>query len=112
LAVRRIKHAHHEHHHYREGSFHTQTSRLELPAIDIEDSVHAAFSKIGFTPLSLPKNKKTGTDNSVAGFTIRSLMPVVTTLGNQFIASTNAQSSTAFSAQCMPGAKMSQWRES
>jgi hypothetical protein len=32
--------------------------------------------------------KKTGTENSVAGFTTRSLTPVVTTLGCQFIAST------------------------
>jgi hypothetical protein len=34
------------------------------------------------------QNKKTGTENSVAGFTIRSLIPVVTKLGCQFIAST------------------------
>jgi len=34
------------------------------------------------------KTKKPAQNNSVAGFTIRSLMPVVTTLGYQFIAST------------------------
>jgi hypothetical protein len=32
--------------------------------------------------------QKTGTENSVAGFTIRSLIPLVTKLGCQFIAST------------------------
>jgi hypothetical protein len=36
-----------------------------------------------------PKNKKPAQNNSVAGFTTRSLIPVVTTLGYQFIASTN-----------------------
>jgi len=34
--------------------------------------------------------KKTGTQYSVAGFTICSLIPVVTTWGYQFIASTHA----------------------
>jgi hypothetical protein len=33
-------------------------------------------------------HKKTGTDNSVAGFTIRSLLPLVTISGMQFLAST------------------------
>jgi hypothetical protein len=35
-----------------------------------------------------PKQKKPAQKNSVAGFTIRSLIPVVTKLGCQFIAST------------------------
>ena len=39
-------------------------------------------------PLAIAKQKKTGTEFSVAGFTTRSLTPVVTTLGCQFIAST------------------------
>jgi len=39
--------------------------------------------------------KKTGTEKSVAGFTIRSLTPVVTTWGYQFIASTHLAASTA-----------------
>jgi hypothetical protein len=39
-------------------------------------------------PRSFSKTKKPAQKNSVAGFTIRSLTPVVTTLGYQFIAST------------------------
>jgi hypothetical protein len=39
--------------------------------------------------VSLMGQKKTGTEFSVAGFTICSLIPVVTTLGYQFIASTS-----------------------
>jgi len=35
------------------------------------------------------QQKKTGTEISVAGFTIRSLIPVVTNWGYQFIASTH-----------------------
>jgi hypothetical protein len=34
------------------------------------------------------RHKKTGSENSVAGFTIRSLLPLVTMSGIQFIAST------------------------
>jgi hypothetical protein len=45
--------------------------------------------------------KKTGTEFLFAGFTIRSLMPVVTTLGNQFIASTCNQSAVG-SARAVP----------
>jgi hypothetical protein len=60
-------------------------------AIDIEDSVSIASSNIGFTLLSLAQIKKPAQKNSVAGFTIRSLTPVVTTLGYQFIASTMCQ---------------------
>jgi hypothetical protein len=40
-----------------------------------------------FTPLRTRFAKKNRHRISVAGFTIRSLTPVVTTLGNQFIAS-------------------------
>jgi hypothetical protein len=53
-----------------------------------EDSLSISSSNDGFTLLSFAK-KKPAQKNSVAGFTIRSLMPVVTTLGAQFIASTS-----------------------
>jgi hypothetical protein len=49
------------------------------------------FCRIRFSAFAGGKhirNKKTGTEFSVAGFTTRSLMPLVTTLGGQFIAST------------------------
>jgi hypothetical protein len=42
------------------------------------------------------EQKKTGTEFSVAGFTIRSLTPLVTTLGYQFIASTTEGYSSSF----------------
>jgi hypothetical protein len=43
-----------------------------------------------FLNLKLEEQKKTAT-SFVAGFTIRSLTPVVTKLGRQFIASTSEQ---------------------
>jgi len=45
--------------------------------------------------------KKPAQNISVAGFTIRSLTPVVTTWGNQFIASTNLKAHSV-SAECVP----------
>jgi hypothetical protein len=44
--------------------------------------------------------KKTGNRVIVAGFTIRSLRPLVTTLGCQFIASTTFQEKQLERAQC------------
>jgi hypothetical protein len=57
-------------------------------------SVHKVFialslSPFVFRPLYL-EAKKTGTQYSVVGFTICCLIPVVTTWGYQFIASTRA----------------------
>jgi hypothetical protein len=51
--------------------------------------LHSPTSHAAFAFRSLrSRPKKTGTEFSVAGFTICSLIPVVTTLGYQFIAST------------------------
>jgi len=63
-------------------------------AIDKKDSVSIFFFQQCFLAALCdvaalnPQKQKTGTENSVAGFTIRSLIPVVTKLGCQFIAST------------------------
>jgi hypothetical protein len=74
-----------------------------MVSITFSFSFDDAFARREFTaPRLFAKTKKPAQKNSVAGFTIRSPTPVVTTLGCRFIASTIAEKSRVFFSQLVP----------
>lgn len=74
-------------------------SRPPQPAVlptDNDDSFSILRSNVALRLFPFAKNKKPAQKKSVAGFTTRSLTPLVTTWGDQFIASTKQLARNGF----------------